>query len=98
KEEKVVVTEKQPKKEKEKPVGVTVSAPVVGTYYAQKSVDKPPFVTKGSVVKKGDPLCIIEAMKVMNEVTAPVSGTILEIYSSSESLVEYDQALFLIGE
>ncbi|MFI3330050.1 MAG: biotin/lipoyl-containing protein [bacterium] len=96
--EETVVVSKAEEKQKEVPTGVSVTSPVVGTYYAQKSVDKPPFVTKGSVVKKGDVLCIIEAMKVMNEVTAPVSGTILEVYSSSESLVEYDQVLFLIGE
>ncbi len=78
--------------------GIKVTAPVVGTFYSQKSINKPPFVKKGSQVKKGDVLCVIEAMKVMNEVTAPISGTILEVYPTNESLVEYDQPLFLIGE
>lgn len=79
-------------------IGDTVKSPVVGTYYAQKSNDKPPFVTIGSLVKKGDVLCIIEAMKVMNEITAPFDGKILEIYCVNEALVEYDKDLFLIGE
>lgn len=78
--------------------GYKVLAPVVGTYYAQKSNGKPPFVKKGDKVKKGDTLCIIEAMKVMNEITAPVDGIILEVYGSNESLIEYDQVLFVIEE
>ncbi len=78
--------------------GYKVLAPVVGTYYSQKASGKPPFVKKGDKVKKGDTLCIIEAMKVMNEITAPVDGTILEIYGSNESLIEYDQVLFVIEE
>lgn len=78
--------------------GYKVVAPVVGTYYSQKASGKPPFVKKGDKVKKGDVLCIIEAMKVMNEITAPVDGVILEIYGSNESLIEYDQVLFVIEE
>ncbi len=78
--------------------GYKVLAPVVGTYYAQKAANKPAFVKKGDKVKKGDVLCIIEAMKVMNEVTAPVDGTIIEVSTTNESLVEYDQLLFVIEE
>lgn len=76
--------------------GTKVLAPVFGTYYSNKT-SKTPYVKKGSKVKKGDILCIIEAMKVMNEVTSPVDGTIVNIYSKNEDVVEYDQVLFLIG-
>lgn len=93
-----VIEEKQNTNTVNNTSGVSVNSPVVGTYYAQKSIDKPPFVSKGTEVKKGDVLCIIEAMKVMNEVTSPVDGKVLEIYAVNESLVEFDQTLFLIGE
>lgn len=75
-----------------------VTSPVVGTFYMQRSEKNPPFVTVGQKVKKGDPLCIIEAMKVMNEVTSPVDGVVLSILPHNEELVEYGQDLVLIGE
>lgn len=78
--------------------GYIVKAPLVGTFYASPSVGAEPFVVKGTKVKKGDKLCIIEAMKVMNEILAPTDGIIKEIYLDNEAMVEYDQKLFLIGE
>ncbi|MBQ3253676.1 MAG: acetyl-CoA carboxylase, biotin carboxyl carrier protein, partial [Acholeplasmatales bacterium] len=60
--------------------------------------DAEPFVKRGVMVNKGDKLCIIEAMKVMNEITAPCDGIIKEIYVENEAMVEYNQELFLIGE
>lgn len=75
-----------------------VKSPVVGTFYQQRAEKHPPFITKGQKVKKGDVLCIIEAMKVMNEITSPVDGTILDILVSNEDLVQFDQDLVIIGE
>ena len=78
--------------------GYVVKAPLVGTFYKSPSAGADSFVVKGSRVKKGDKLCIIEAMKVMNEILAPCDGVILDIYLDNEAMVEYDQKLFLIGE
>lgn len=77
--------------------GRWVSSPLVGVYYGSPSPNSPSFVKIGDTVKKGDVLCIIEAMKVMNEITAEVDGKILEIAVSNESLVEFGQPLVLIG-
>lgn len=75
-----------------------VKSPVVGTYYAQRSEKAKPFVEVGSKVKKGDVLCIIEAMKVMNEVTSPFDGTITEILVKNEELVQFDQIMIVLGD
>ncbi len=75
-----------------------VKSPLVGTYHQAQYPDAKPFVEVGSKVKKGDKLCIIEAMKVMNEITAPKDGTVKEIYASEGGVVEFDQKLFLIGD
>lgn len=94
------VTEKQatPVETKEEaPVsGNVVKAPLVGTFYASASPDKPPFVSKGATVKKGDVLCIIEAMKVMNEVVSEFDGEVVEISVENEAVVEFGQKLFTI--
>lgn len=73
-----------------------VKSPMVGTYYSASSPDNPPFVKKGNKVKKGDTLCIIEAMKLMNEIDAEVDGEIVEILACNEAVVEYGQPLFKI--
>lgn len=75
-----------------------VKAPLVGTFYKAPSADAKPFVTVGSTVKKGDKLCIIEAMKVMNEITSPCDGVVKEILAENEKMVEYGQKLFVIGD
>lgn len=75
-----------------------VKSPLVGTYHQAQYPDAKPFVEVGSKVKKGDKLCIIEAMKVMNEITAPKDGTVKEIYANEGGVVEFDQKLFLIGD
>ncbi|MBQ9124979.1 MAG: acetyl-CoA carboxylase biotin carboxyl carrier protein [Acholeplasmatales bacterium] len=75
-----------------------VKAPLVGTFYKAPSADAKPFVTVGSTVKKGDKLCIIEAMKVMNEITSPCDGVVKEILAENEKMVEYGQKLFIIGD
>ncbi|MEM6646185.1 MAG: acetyl-CoA carboxylase biotin carboxyl carrier protein, partial [Bacteroidota bacterium] len=73
-----------------------VRAPIVGTYYAAPSPDADPFVQVGQTVKKGDVLCIIEAMKLMNEIESEVAGTIREIKVENAQPVEFDQVLFLV--
>lgn len=75
---------------------VDVQAPIVGTFYAAPSPDAPPFVKVGDRVKPGTVLCIIEAMKLMNEIEAEVTGIVREIAVSNEDPVEYGQVLFRI--
>lgn len=71
-----------------------VTSPMVGVFYASPSPTDPPFVTVGSKVKKGDVLCIIEAMKLMNEITAEEDGEIIDICATNGNVVEYGQILF----
>jgi len=74
----------------------TVNSPMVGTFYASASPESKPFVTAGQTVKKGDTLCILEAMKMMNQVQAETDGKILEILVDNAEPVEFDQPLFVI--
>ncbi len=76
--------------------GFTVEAPTPGTFYAAPSPDAEPFVAPGDAVKVGDTLCIIEAMKLMNEIECEVAGTIVEVLVNDSEPVEYGQALFVI--
>jgi acetyl-CoA carboxylase biotin carboxyl carrier protein len=78
--------------------GEIVESPVVGTYYAQPAPDEPPFVTVGSRVEKGQTICIVEAMKLLNEIAAPRSGVVKEIYAADGQKVEYGQFLMRISE
>ena len=73
-----------------------IKSPMVGIFYAAPSPDAEPFVKVGSKVKKGDTLCIIEAMKLMNDVVAEEDGEIVEICAENGSLVEFGQTLFKI--
>ncbi len=77
-------------------VGHVVKSPMVGTYYAAASPGAKPFVEVGSEVKEGDPVCIIEAMKIMNEIDADKSGTVTRILCESGQAVEFGQPLFVI--
>ncbi|CAN5588974.1 acetyl-CoA carboxylase biotin carboxyl carrier protein [soil metagenome] len=77
--------------------GETVTAPIVGTYYSAPSPDSDPFIKVGSRVEIGDVLCIIEAMKLMNEIKSDVAGTVKQMLVSNAEPVEYDQPLFVIG-
>ena len=78
------------------PAGTQVKSPLVGTFYSSPSPDEPPFVLVGQEVKEGDTLCIIEAMKVMNEIKAPCSGKVVRIMAQPGDLVEYNQLLCVI--
>jgi acetyl-CoA carboxylase biotin carboxyl carrier protein len=75
---------------------VEVKAPIVGTFYRAPSPDAEPFVKEGDTVKKGQVLCIIEAMKLMNEIESEVSGVVRKILVSNGEPIEYGQVLFLI--
>ena len=79
-------------------LNVLVKAPLVGTYYESPSPDANAFVRVGQKVSKGDTLFIVEAMKVMNEITAPVDGTITKINVSDATMVEYGQVVMEIKE
>lgn len=82
--------------EKESPKLKTISSPMVGTFYITPAPDAPPFVTVGSVVTKGQTLCIIEAMKLMNEIEAECSGKIASILVENAQAIEYGEPLFMI--
>lgn len=75
---------------------ITVKSPIIGTFYRKPSPDKPMFVEVGSSIGKGDVLCIIEAMKLFNEIESEVSGKIVKILVDDMSPVEFDQPLFLV--
>jgi acetyl-CoA carboxylase biotin carboxyl carrier protein len=79
------------------PEGHVVKSPMVGTFYRSNAPGAPAFADIGTVVKKGQPLCIIEAMKLMNEIEADASGTIKAILVENGQPVEYGQALFIIA-
>lgn len=79
------------------PAGDSVKSPIVGTFYSSPGPDKAPFVSKGDKVKKGDIVCIVEAMKIMNEITSDYDGEVKEVLVETGQLVEYGQPLFIIG-
>jgi len=76
--------------------GHVVRSPMVGTFYASASPDSPVFVAVGQHVNAGDTLCILEAMKMMNQIEADKSGVIKEILAGNEDAIEFDQPLFII--
>lgn len=75
---------------------VTVKSPIIGTFYRKPSPDKGPFVEVGDSVKEGDVLCVIEAMKLFNEIESEVTGKIVKVLVDDASPVEFDQPLFLV--
>ncbi len=75
---------------------ITVTSPIVGTFYRASSPDKPAYAEVGDVVKKGQVLCIIEAMKLMNEIESEAAGRIVQVLVENGAPVEYGQPLFLI--
>ena len=78
--------------------GHVVKSPMVGTFYSAPAPGNPSYVEVGSPVKQGDTLCIIEAMKVMNEVPSPCDGVVTEVLAEREQLMEYGQVIMLIDE
>lgn len=75
---------------------VKVKSPMIGTFYSSPNPDSPPFVKIGDRIEKGQKLCVIEAMKLFNEIESEVSGTIVKMLADNASPVEYDQELFLV--
>ncbi len=75
---------------------ITVKSPMIGTFYRSSSPDKDPFVSVGDTIKTGDTICIVEAMKLFNEIEAEVSGKIVKVLVDDASPVQYDQPLFLV--
>ena len=80
----------------DQPDGETVTSPIVGTFYEAPDPDSEPFIKVGDSVSKGQTLCIVEAMKIMNEIEAEFSGTVQKILVDDAQPVEYDQPLFII--
>ncbi|WP_181965916.1 acetyl-CoA carboxylase biotin carboxyl carrier protein [Anaerofustis stercorihominis] len=85
-------------KEKEDDKGNWVKSPLVGTFYSRANENANEYVSVGESIKKGDTICIIEAMKVMNEIKAPSSGTVLKVNKTDGEMVQFDDNLVLIGE
>jgi len=75
---------------------ITVKSPIIGTFYRKPAPDKPMFVEVGTTINKGDILCVIEAMKLFNEIESEISGKIIKILVDDSSPVEFDQPLFLV--
>ncbi len=75
---------------------ITVKSPIIGTFYRKSAPDQPSFVEVGDVIKEGDVLCIIEAMKLFNEIESEVTGKIVKVLVDDSSPVEFDQPLFLV--
>ncbi len=75
---------------------ITIKSPMIGTFYRKPSPDKPYFVEVGSSIGKGDVLCVVEAMKLFNEIEAEISGKIVKILVDDMSPIEFDQPLFLV--
>jgi acetyl-CoA carboxylase biotin carboxyl carrier protein len=78
------------------PAGHMVKSPMVGTFYRSASPGSKPFAEVGAAIKEGDPICIIEAMKIMNEIEADMSGTVTKILVENGQAVEFGQPLFII--
>ena len=87
---------KAPEAEPESGNTEEIKSPMIGTFYRKSSPDKPSFVEVGDVVEKGQVICIIEAMKLFNEIESEVSGKIVKVLVDDSQPVEYDQPLFLV--
>ena len=77
--------------------GEVITAPMVGIFYSSPSPDQPPFINKGQNIKTGDVLCIIEAMKIMNQIEADIDGKLIRVLVENGDPVEYGQPLFVIN-
>ena len=85
-----------PKKEEDNSNYITVKSSMIGTFYRSSAPDKPSFVNVGDSIKEGDTICIIEAMKLFNEIESEVSGTIVKVLVDDATPIEFDQPLFLV--
>jgi acetyl-CoA carboxylase biotin carboxyl carrier protein len=73
---------------------IQIKSPMIGTFYRSPNPDSPPFISVGDKISKGQTVCIIEAMKLFNEIEAEISGTVVKVYLENSTPVEYDQVLF----
>lgn len=89
-------SQEESQKESEDSKYITIKSPIIGTFYRKPSPDKPAFVEVGDTIGKGDVLCVIEAMKLFNDIESEVSGKIVKVLVEDSSPVEFDQPLFLI--
>jgi len=89
-------TKEQSKSETDDSKYITINASMIGTFYRSSSPENPPFANVGDKIKEGDTLCIIEAMKLFNEIEAEISGTIIKVLVDDATPIEFDQPLFLI--
>lgn len=78
--------------------GHVITSPMVGIFYSSPSPEEPPFIAKGKAVKSGDVICIIEAMKIMNQIEADADGKLVRVLVENGEAVEYGQPLFVIGK
>ncbi|TNF70398.1 MAG: acetyl-CoA carboxylase biotin carboxyl carrier protein [Bacteroidetes bacterium] len=88
--------QEDPKKDSDDSKYITIKSPIIGTFYRKPSPDKPAFVEVGDTIGKGDVLCVIEAMKLFNDIESEVSGKIVKVLVEDSSPVEFDQPLFLV--
>lgn len=91
-----VQTKEPAKKESEDSKYITIKSPIIGTFYRKPAPDKPNFVEVGTEISKGNTVCVIEAMKLFNEIESEVSGKIVKVLVDDSSPVEFDQPLFLV--
>jgi acetyl-CoA carboxylase biotin carboxyl carrier protein len=89
-------TKEAPTQKEEDSKYITIKSPIIGTFYRKPSPDKPVFVEVGDSIKAGDVLCVIEAMKLFNEIESEVSGKVVKVLVDDSSPVEFDQPLFLV--
>jgi acetyl-CoA carboxylase biotin carboxyl carrier protein len=89
-------TKEADKQESEDSKYITIKSPIIGTFYRKPSPDKPAFVEVGDTIAKGDVLCVIEAMKLFNDIESEVTGKIVKVLVEDSSPVEFDQPLFLV--
>ena len=92
----VAIKEEVHEAEEESSKYITIKSPIIGTFYRKPSPDKPNFIEVGSSIAEGDVLCVIEAMKLFNEIESEVTGKIVKILIDDASPVEFDQPLFLV--
>ena len=89
-------TVEQPSTNEDNSKYITIKAPIIGTFYRKPAPDKPPFIKVGDTIKEGDVVCIIEAMKLFNEIESEFSGKIIKVLVEDATPVEFDQPLFLV--
>jgi acetyl-CoA carboxylase biotin carboxyl carrier protein len=75
---------------------VAIKSPIVGTFYRSSAPDAPPYVEVGDIVKPGQVVCIVEAMKLMNEIESDIAGKVVKMLAKNEDPVEYNQELFMV--